>query len=657
LTAARAVARLKSRRTLALAAATVVATAIAIMAVRYIPLLGYFERFSADFRTAMLLPAEPQDPNIVIVAITDETLERFPYRSPVDRAFLAGVLKLLDEREVRAIGLDVLLDQPTERDKDELLRATIDGLTVPLIVGYVEETDIVNDAQATFLAAFVPPRIRGLANLATDEIDDTARWIYPGRRQADGTFLLGFDYALAVRLGVPARPEQVEIAWHGKPEDAAEPFATYDAHLVDKLPPALFKNKIVLVGAELSLTDRHRTPFATIHQGNRGLLPGVVIRAHGIAQLMEGRSVLKPGWLASVAIALALAAVGALLGGADLGPAVRFGGAATVLAAFWVGGFTMFHQFRETVPLVAPSFALALALWAADSLGGREARRQRAFIAAAFSRLVSPKIVERLIHNPALLSRLRGERREMSFLFTDVADFTTMAEAVGSDRLGPLMNAYFDGLCGIVLRYDGTIDKFIGDAVFAVFNAPADQADHAARAIGCALEIDRFAETFRTEQMATGIAFGVTRIGVHTGTATYGNFGSTARQEFTALGDAVNTASRLQGANKMFGTRVCASDATRAQCPDVAFRPVAVVRLKGKLRSVAVFEPLAAAGLDADYLSRYRAAYAALEKGDARAVTLFGALRLQQPQDGCVAFHLERIKSGASGIDILLTEK
>jgi class 3 adenylate cyclase len=414
----------------------------------------------------------------------------------------------------------------------------------------------------------------------------------------------------------------------------------------------------VLVGAEVSLTDRHRTPFATIYEGDRGILPGVLIHAHSLAQLIDGRRLTKPGTLAGFAIVLAIAILGALLGAGDHGTLTRFGGGVLALAAFWSASFALFHAERLVVPLVAPSLALMLAVWAADSIGGGEARRQRAYITSAFSRLVSPKIVERLILNPALLAKLRGERREMTLLFTDISGFTAMAEAVGPDAMGPLMNAYFDGVCSIVHRHDGTFDKFIGDAIFCEFNAPTDQPDHAARAVRCALDIDRFGEAFRTEQRLKGVPFGVTRIGVHTGIGMYGNFGSTARQEFTALGDVVNIASRLEGANRGLGTRICVSDATRAQCPDIAFfRPLGRVKLKGKSNVLSVFEPLALEDADSDYVSRYTEAYAALERGETRAASLFQSLWSERPQDDCVAFHVERIKRGASGIDIVLTEK
>lgn len=647
------------RRALTLAGAILMAALIAAQAVSYIPLLRHVEQLSFDFRTAMAAPAEPQDSDIVVIAITEDTLARFPYRSPIDRAFLSNVLKLLESRDVRAIGLDVLFDQATEPEKDDQLRRTIAELKVPLVVGYIDGTEVLDPTQEAFLANFVPPELRGLVFEATDPLDATVRWIYPGHYEPNGNFVPGFDYALAAKTGVTVEPAQVEIAWRGRPAgNAAEPFRTYDAHLLEKLPAGLFKHKIALVGAEVSLTDRHRTPFATIYEGERGILPGVLIHAHSLAQLLDGRHLTKPGAVASFAIVLAMAILGALLGARDHGTLMRLGGGALALAAFWTLSFALFHEHRLVLPLVAPSLALMLAVWAADSIAGGEARRQRAYITSAFSRLVSPKIVERLVNNPAMLQKLRGERREMTLLFTDIAGFTSMVEAVGPDEAGPLMNAYFDGVCNIVQRYDGTFDKFIGDAIFVEFNVLVDQPDHAARCVRCALEIDRFAEAFRAEQRAKGVPFGVTRIGVHTGVGIYGNFGSSWRQEFTALGDVVNIASRLEGANRGLGTRICVSDATRAQCLDIAFfRPLGRVKLKGKSTMLSVYEPLALEDADRDYVSRYSEAYAALERGEARAASLFQSLWSERPQDDCVAFQVERIKRGASGIDIVLTEK
>ncbi len=161
-----------------------------------------------------------------------------------------------------------------------------------------------------------------------------------------------------------------------------------------------------------------------------------------------------------------------------------------------------------------------------------------------------------------------------------------------SKELAQLLNGYFEGVTSVVLRHGGMVDKFIGDAVFAIFNAPVDLPDHASHAVRCAMEIDDFCEDFRKKQNAAGIDLGITRVGVHTGVAVIGNFGSTSRFNYTAQGDAVNTAARLEGLNKKLGTRVCVSGDTKSRCPDMAFRPIASVVLKGKGKAVEVWQPL-----------------------------------------------------------------
>ena len=137
-------------------------------------------------------------------------------------------------------------------------------------------------------------------------------------------------------------------------------------------------------------------------------------------------------------------------------------------------------------------------------------------------------------------------------------------------------------MTAIVHKYGGIVDKFIGDAVFAIFNAPLDQPDHAECAVQCGLEMDRFSQAFRVEQRVENVDIGITRIGINTGIAIVGNFGSKARYDYTAQGDAVNTAARLEGLNKFLGTRICVSDSTRDLCSSTEFRPVASVVLKGK---------------------------------------------------------------------------
>jgi adenylate cyclase len=253
---------------------------------------------------------------------------------------------------------------------------------------------------------------------------------------------------------------------------------------------------------------------------------------------------------------------------------------------------------------------------------------------------------------------LEGERRVMTYLFTDIADFTALSEALETHELARTLGAYLDGVTEIVLKHDATVSKFEGDAIFVFFNAPVDQPDHAARAVHCALEIDRFAEAFRRQQREKDVDFGKTRIGVNTGPAVVGNFGSSKRFAYSASGDAVNTASRLEGVNKQFGTRICVSEATRALCHGIAFRPLGSVVVKGKTVGIAVWEPLHADdGGRAEFFTRYGAAFAKLEGLAPEAIDLFAALNEEDPSDPCVALYLDRLRRGEHGVELVLSDK
>ena len=181
--------------------------------------------------------------------------------------------------------------------------------------------------------------------------------------------------------------------------------------------------------------------------------------------------------------------------------------------------------------------------------------------------------------------------------------------------------------------------------------------DHPDRAARCALEMDAFASKFAAEQTEAGIPFGITRIGVHTGPAVIGNFGSSARFTYTASGDAVNTAARLEALNKHFGTRILVSDTTIKDCHAIPFRAVASVVLKGKRIALDVFELLQNGEYPLPYLEAYAKAFAALEERSDEAVALFEALHAERPDDPCVALHLERLRAGEKGAFIVMDEK
>jgi adenylate cyclase len=249
-----------------------------------------------------------------------------------------------------------------------------------------------------------------------------------------------------------------------------------------------------------------------------------------------------------------------------------------------------------------------------------------------------------------------------SFIFTDLADFTAMMELGEPARAVALLNDYLDAMLAIVFRHEGTLDRIVGDAIAVLFSAPVAQPDHCQRALDCALEMDRFATTYAARLQAQGVAWGVTRIGVHSGEVIVGNFGGKTLFDYRALGDAVNTASRLEGANKLLGTRVCVSQATLAGCAGVPVRPIGRVLLKGKSLPVQVFEPLATLDphsyADAD---AYASAMHLLQSGEAdnlqAARAAFEVLATRYPYDSLLALQLQRLRQGANSDLIVLQDK
>ena len=602
----------KIRHASILLAILVVACGLSAAITRYLPFVALAERWVADFRIAALSPPESQNDDIIVVTVTEETLSRFSYRSPLDRRFLGEVVATLEARGVRAIGLDILFDQATEPDKDQFLRSTLASVRIPVVASYARTEERLTEAQVTYLDDFLPPGHRGFVNLVKDGLS-VVRWIYPGRRLPDGRFVRGFAGALAELLGVRPPEDQIPIAWRAAPDDQTTAFRAFPAHTITVLPAAWFKDKIVLIGADLGQEDRHRTPFAALG-GTAGMAPGVVVHAHALAQLLDGRRSPELGSWGRVLLIALVGACGIALAFIDVNLAARLGLTVLSFALILIGGFAAYRYGWTLIPLIGPGLALGIGLWMTDAYRGRSERRQKRFIKDAFSRFVSPALVDRLVADPSALA-LGGENRVMSYIFTDIEGFTSLSEKAGAAAVSELLNRYLSGACEVVFRYGGTVTDFIGDAVFAMFNAPILQDDHARRALDCARDLDAFSESFRREALPRKLGLGITRIGIHTGTAAVGNMGADTHFKYSPIGDSVNTASRIEGLNKHFGTRVCVSGETLKQCQrsDVPARALGRVVLKGKKEPLEIYEVLDVERDCSPYMARYREAYAMLD--------------------------------------------
>lgn len=271
---------------------------------------------------------------------------------------------------------------------------------------------------------------------------------------------------------------------------------------------------------------------------------------------------------------------------------------------------------------------------------------------ASLSRFFSPEIARRLAAD--VEGGMEVQWRDVATLFTDITGFTSLVESAAPQTLGELLNEYVGGMTEIVFAHEGTVAKIIGDAIQVLFNAPGDQPDYATRAVACAHDLDAWAEDFSARWKARGVNFGATRIGAHAGPALVGNFGGNRFFDYTAYGDSINIAARLEAANKHLGTRICVSSGVAEAAENFQGRPVGELMLRGRSEPLRAFEPLPRAKFEAPVTALYSEAFAKMEAGDAAAMPAFAALVGMHADDPLAGFHLKRLLNGAKGIRMQL---
>jgi adenylate cyclase len=281
----------------------------------------------------------------------------------------------------------------------------------------------------------------------------------------------------------------------------------------------------------------------------------------------------------------------------------------------------------------------------------RQAEAERAH--AALSRHFSPELAKRLAAGGEG-EEIEVQWRDVATIFTDITGFTSLVESAPPETLGALLNEYVGGMTEVVFAHEGTVAKIIGDAIQVLFNAPGDQPDYATRAVACAHGLDAWAEEFSARWKARGVNFGTTRIGVHAGPALVGNFGGNRFFDYTAYGDSINIAARLEAANKQLGTRICVSASVASAAENFQGRPVGELMLRGRSEPLPAFEPLAQTQFAAPETALYSEAFAKMEAGDAAAMPAFAALVGMHANDSLAGFHLRRLLNGAKGVRIQL---
>jgi adenylate cyclase len=549
-----------------------------------------------------------------------------PLNAAWDRGIHARMIERLRAAGARAIVFDIVFSDANPRDpeKDRQLAEAI-RKAGNVVLGADHVPTGRNESQ------IVPPfdlLLDATAGIGSVEVVPGGDMVV--REHTPETQIPSLSWAAAEVAQARATTNQVTrdahrwLNYYGPP--GAIPSRSYaDALDPTVVPDSVFKDQVVFIGARIMTRfagerkDEYRNPFSSWLTGgaearaNTMFVPGVEIQATGFLNLLRDDWLRRPArWVEQLGVILIGLAAGAGL--IFLRP--TWAGAATGLALLLLvlGAWYLFARHLTWIPWLVAVMQIGLGLSWSVLFNSVQLYVQKRLAEQTLSLYLSPKLVKKFASSPALL-KPGAEKQQLTLIFTDIASFTTVSEGMDPDVLATMMNRYFEAAVSTCIhKTDGTVVKYIGDAIFAFWNAPEPQPDHCLRGCEAALR-------FREVKVETpGGQLLRTRIGLHTGEANVGNFGSVERVDYTALGESVNLASRLEGLNKYLGTSILASGTTHAGIDGrLVSRAVGVFRLKGFEKPVEVFE-LVGFPEEADASAPWRETFA-------RALEMFRARR------------------------------
>lgn len=638
-------------------AITLAFLAAALFIARYswerVPLAADIERILYDLRATSTAPLAEQDDRIVMVVFNDQTLIETGRRSPLDRVTLAKALEKIDTLGAKAIGIDILIDQKTPEDQQ--LVDAFHRLRTPTYLAFASAAtnpDYVEYGQEEFLRAFQQAIAGGAVKPASvlfeSDLTDNVIRSWPNQPASLPPLLANAlarvnpefrHYTGAIRFRAPLDPE--------RPVFAKLPVQLFTGDFPVEALRAQIAGRYVLIGGDIFDVDQFTTPATRVRGGTT---IGLEIHAHMLAQLLDGvmyRPV--PPWLLWAA-ALLVVAAGAFTSTLDVRPwlvgLLLLGQIALILfIPYWA-------QAREVDTQHLPVFGWVAGWMIAFAAVGNAARavgsEQRRFAQSALGKYLPRDIANQILRDPDQLA-LHGEKREIYALFTDLEGFTKLSHAIAPEMVALLLNRYLDVLSETVLRHGGTIDKFVGDAVVAFWGAPIARPDDAERAVAAAIAMFEAGEAFRASVPEGVPPIGRTRVGLHFGEAIVGNFGGEGRIQYTALGDSMNAAARLESANKQLKTTILVSEAVVARSAYPLFRAMGRVAVRGRSTPFAVFEP--APQFSPADVTRLTALVGRFDQGDDHALQELEAYASDHPEDAAIAnlvYRLRKVGPGGS---------
>ncbi len=632
---------------------------LAVLVARFswhVTLIQEAERALYDIRASAYAEQVEKDDRIVMIVYNEETLKLTGQRSPVDRTILAQALETIDQAGAKAIGIDILFDM--SQDDDQLLISTFKSMKTPTYLAYAdpELNPEIDFAQHEFLVDFLA-NLEG-SNVKPTSIDMGQDFDGVQRRWTSLPSDLPPFLAIALTKPNPKFAKNDGAIRYLVPDKA-------DTPVFDKLPidgfadPAMLdffipyiKDKYVLIGGDFIDRDRFDTPLATVEgaSADDSNMIGLEIHAHMLAQLLDDNIPSKiPGW--TLWLAAIIVAICGGLSAMVVGRAIKV---AFILIAqfffFLVFPFILHRIGIDTLTL--PAFGWGVGWLLGYASVGAAARtigsKQRAFAQGALGKYLPKSIAGEIMRDPEKLA-LHGEKRQIFAVFTDLEGFTKLSHAVEPEMVATLLNDYLDRLSDVALEYGGTIDKFVGDALVAFWGAPIAYPDDGERAAKAAYALYQAGEEFRKNVPEGVPPIGRTRVGMHYGDAIVGNFGGEGRIQYTALGDAMNTAARLEAANKALETKVLISREAMERTGMDWYRPMGKITLRGRSTPVDVFEPVP------DWETKDReavtAVIAAHDSGDIGAIQALNAMMKRYGEDLGLANlrkRLEKTKDGES---------
>lgn len=630
---------------------------------------GLFERFENalwDRRLGLVAARSHPDPRIRIITIDQSSLDFFAREEriywPWPRALYEPVLRYLKDAGAAAVAFDILFTEPSAYgvDDDQQFATAIKSGPQAVVAGALRSSpkpldnpdvwDIFRERQMArlrgsawqplmqasaelFRSAVLPVETlinsaAAIGNVsASPDADAVFRHVRAGG-VVDGVPVLSLPFALfdlsTVGPGAAIQRAQrtlqndgrLAVRFAGGPHTYStdpiaaiiQSFTRMQAGEPPLIDPGQYKDAFVFIGMDApGLLDLRPTPLAEV-------FPGVEYNATVFDNLLHAnffyRTSLEESIAITVVLTLLLAAAALFAGELPLQAAAL----GVVLISF-LGAAQQAALWGVWMPMAVPLFVAGLAVAYCFVLQFQLEGRQHRFLRHAFRHYVSGEVIDQIVENPASLA-IGGERRELTIFFSDIEGFTKISERLEVSVLVALLNSFFSEMSSIILAHGGTVDKYVGDAIVAFWNAPVARDDHAERGVRAAIACQQRLRALQSEYEQK---FGVTvrmRIGVHTGIVNVGNFGSKDRFNYTMIGDAANLASRLEGANKYFGTALMISAATHQLVSDrIPSRRVAEILVVGKRQPTVVYEPLECSALEGGQVASYEQAREAFEDG------------------------------------------